>query len=648
LDNFRFPRAGALALPVAIFFALGSSLAVIAQAVAARPDLRSDLTPDLHVDENRMVALAGNTPAFVRAGVDLGQVDGGMRLEKMLLVLKPAAGQQAELDSLVETLQEPGSASFHRWLSPAEFGAKFGAGDADVARVTAWLGSHGFSVDEVAAGRRVLTFSGTAAEVEEAFGAPVHRFRVGTAEHIANVRDPEVPAALAGVVAGVVSLHDVRRRAALHVVKKLDSRSFDSRGAWTLYGSHYLYPADLAAIYDAAPLYAEGTEGKGAGIAVAGRSNVLKSDVAAFRAGASLPAKAPSVVLPAADPGLVTGDQDESTLDVEWAGAMAPAAGVTLVAEGSTATTDGIDLASAYIVNHALAPVVSVSYAACEADMGAAELAFYNSLWEQAAAEGMSVFVAAGDAGAAGCDAGSATEGTRAAVNGMCSSPYATCVGGTEFDDSAKPAEYWGGTNGKGNGSALGYIPETVWNESGANGGAELWASGGGVSTVYSQPTWQAGANGMAAANGMRAVPDAALTAASHDGYAIIENGTVWIVSGTSAAAPSLASLMALVVEAQGQAQGNANPGLYALAKAAPEAFHATASGNNGVPGVEGFAAAGDAYNLATGLGSVDAAQLVAKWPITQLKPVGTPEPVGVHAGPVAGPALPQRRLRAY
>jgi subtilase family serine protease len=321
------------------------------------------------------------------------------------------------------------------------------------------------------------------------------------------------------------------------------------------------------------------------------------------------------VIVAGTNPGIVANDQDESTLDVEWAGAVAPGATISLVTAASTSTTDGIDLAAQYIVNHRTAPVVSVSYGSCEQEMGSAERAFYNSLWEQASSQGMTVFVASGDAGAAGCSAAASAKGAQAAVNGLCSSPYSTCVGGTEFNEGSNPAQYWASSNSTGYESALGYIPEEVWNESAANGGAALWASGGGASRVYTQPEWQAAVAGAGAANGMRAVPDVALSAASHDGYLIEENGSPWVIAGTSAATPAFAGIMALAVERMsGVGQGSANARLYSLADSENSPFHRTPSGNNSVPGVTGFWANGAAYSLATGLGSVDAAALIGSW----------------------------------
>jgi subtilase family serine protease len=395
--------------------------------------------------------------------------------------------------------------------------------------------------------------------------------------------------------------------------------------------THYLFPADFATIYDLNPQYAAARNGSGSSIAIVGRSNINLSDVSSFRSYAGLPANQPTVILEGTNPGLVSGDQDESTLDVEWSGAVAPGAAVRFVVAASTETTDGVDLSAQYIVNHKIANAMSTSYGNCEANMGSSEMAFYNSLWQQAASEGISAFVSSGDSGAAGCNGGSSSSASTRGVNGLCSSPYSTCVGGTEFNEGS--GKYWNSTNGTGGGSALSYIPEKVWNESASDGGSGLWSSGGGTSEIYAQPTWQRGVPG-ANSNGMRAVPDVALTAAGHDGYLICENGSWYVIAGTSAASPSFAGIMSIVDEKQGNTgQGNANPTLYGMLDASELPFHSTPSGNNSVPGVNGFIASSAAYNLATGLGSVDANLLVNGWPtagVTQagftLKPSATTE----------------------
>jgi len=559
------------------------------------------------INENQVTTLLGNVHPMARAEFDQGVVSAETSLPRMIFQLEPSPAQQAALDALVEAQQDPRSPLYHQWLTPAEYGARFGASPQDLARISSWLSSRGFTVNEIPASNRQVIFSGNAGQVEDTFHTEIHHFRVNGVDHIANTQDPQIPTALAGVVGGIVSLHNFRS------VSQIRSRTPLSNPQYTNGSTHYLFPADFAAIYDLNPLYKAGTSGSGGSIAIVGRSNINLQDVAKFRSAAGLAANNAMVILVNTNPGLVAGDQDESTLDVEWSGAVAPAATVKFVTAASTATTDGIDLAAQYIVNHATATVMSTSYGSCEADMGSAEMSFYNSLWQQAASEGISSFVSSGDSGAAGCDGGSSTSGTRKGVNGLCSSPYSTCVGGTEFKEGS--GTYWSSTNGAGNGSALGYIPEEVWNESAASGGSGLWSSGGGASVFYSQPAWQKGLSGTSAANGMRAVPDVAMTAAAHDGYIIVEDGSDWVISGTSAASPSFAGLMALVVQSKGgKGQGNVNAALYGLLSASKNPFHATPSGSNSVPGVVGFTAAGAAYNLATGLGSVDGASLLSVW----------------------------------
>jgi pseudomonalisin len=562
------------------------------------------------INETQVITVQGNVHPMARGDFDQGVVNADTPLEQMVLQLEPSAAQQAALDALVEAQHDPHSPLYHQWLTPAQYGSRFGASLQDLARITGWLAGRGFAVNEIAVNHRQITFSGNAGQVEDTFHTQIHRFLIGGENHIANTQDPQIPVAMAGVVGGILSLHNFRH------ASDIQSRvSLEVRPRYTSGNTHYLFPADWAAIYNLNPLYQAGTNGAGTSIAIVGRSNINVSDISTFRATAGLPARNPTVILVSTNPGLVSGDQDESTLDVEWSGAVAPSATVKFVVGASTSTTDGIDLSAQYVVNHAIATVMSTSYGSCEADMGAAELSFYNSLWQQAASEGISSFVSSGDAGAAGCYSGSSNSASSAGVNGLCSSPYSTCVGGTEFNEGSSAAAYWAANNGAGSSSALTYIPEEVWNESATKGGSGLWASGGGTSLYYSQPAWQRGVSGAGAANGMRAVPDVAISASAHDGYIIIENGGYYVISGTSAASPSFAGVMALVDQSKGGVgQGNANPSLYALLNASRTPFHATPSGNNNVPGVTGFTASGAAYNLATGLGSVDGSVLVAEW----------------------------------
>jgi subtilase family serine protease len=564
------------------------------------------------IDDNEVVTKLGNVHPLARAEFEQGAVSGELRLERMILNLEPSAKQEAELDALLAEQYDSASPLYHQWLTPAQFGARFGVSPSDLGKITRWLTAHGMTVDEIPAGNRQIIFSGTVAQVAEAFHTEIRKYQVNGATHIANAQDPQIPAALASVVGGVVSLHDFRRNSAIRTRQALAAAA-DSKAQWTSGSSHYLMPKDWATIYDTASLINGGTTGSGVTIALVGRSNINLSDVTLFRSTGGLSANTPSVVFVSSNPGLVSGDQDESTLDVEWAGATAPGATVKLVAGATTQTSDGVDLSAQYIVNNKIGQIISTSYGSCESDMGSTELAFYNNLWKQAATQGQSALVSSGDAGAAGCNSGSDTSGSVAGVNGLCSSPYSTCVGGTEFNEGS--GSYWSASNGSGYESALSYIPEKVWNESALDGGSGLWASGGGVSKTYAQPSWQTGISGISAANGMRAVPDVAFTAASHDGYVIVEDGSYYIVGGTSAASPSFAGMLALLMQAKGgTALGSVNSRLYGLTSASVNPFHATPGGNNSVTGVTGFSATGSTYNLATGLGSIDGSKLVSAW----------------------------------
>lgn len=605
-------------------FALAVRIAVIAIPLLTSSGLAQRSAAPMNrithlIDESDVVTLSGNTHPLARPEFDRGSIPEETRIERIILLLQPDPNRQKELDVLTEAQQNPESPSYHKWLSPEEYGSRFGASAADLTRITAWLESHGFSVEPVPAGRQLVVFSGTAGQVADAFHTEIHQYSIAGQMHVANAQDPQIPRAFVSVVAGILSLNDFRRvsqiRSIHSVAEPNSSRPENTQGS-----THYLFPADYATIYNLNPQYAAGKNGNGASIAIVGRSNINLSDVSNFRSYSALPANQPAVIFEGANPGLVSGDQDESTLDVEWSGAVASGAAVKFVVGASTATTDGVDLSAQYIVNHKIANVMSTSYGNCESNMGSGAMAFYNSLWQQAASEGISAFVSSGDSGAAGCYGGSSTSASGTGVNGLCSSPYSTCVGGTEFSEGS--GTYWASTNGAGGGSALSYIPEKVWNESGKDGGSGLWASGGGISEFYTQPSWQKGISG-ANSNGMRAVPDVALTAASHDGYLICENGSWWVIAGTSAASPSFAGIMAIVDQKQsGAGQGNANPTLYGLLEASEKPFHSTPSGNNSVPGVNGFTASGAAYNLATGLGSVDANLLVNSWPRA-----GAPQP---------------------
>jgi len=560
-----------------------------------------------YVDDDARVVLRGNLHPLARAEFDRGAVARNYRMDRMILVLNLDPGRQQILDELVREQQDPDSVHYHQWLTPEEYGVHFGISENDLDQVLNWLQIHGMEIEEVTAGRRAIVFSGTAAQVDSTFHTPIHTYVVGNDVHHANATDPQIPLALANVVSGVVSLHDFRSRAT-------HSDAIKTTPAFSSGSAHYMAPADFATIYDVAPLYGQSINGSGQSVAIVARSNIHLSDVQAFRSMFGLPANNPQIIVNGADPGIFSsGEEVEADLDVEWAGAVAKNATVDFVVSASTNSSDGVYLSAQYIVNHNLAPVMSTSFGLCEASLGSSGNSFLNSLWQQAAAEGITVFVSSGDSGAAGCDSSSASRGSAGTgVNGLCSTPYSVCVGGTQFSDTSNAGAYWSASNSSSQGSALSYIPEAVWNESSGGG---LWASGGGTSIVYAKPSWQTGTG--VPADAKRDVPDVSLSAAGHDGYLIYMNGGEYVVGGTSAASPSFASLMALVVQSAGARQGNANTAFYALAgkqtSGGAAVFHDTTTGSNSVPGVAGFTA-GTGYDRATGLGSVDGNVMVSHW----------------------------------
>jgi subtilase family serine protease len=584
-------------------------LAGLVQAQTAQPQGR--ILGD--VDEATMVTLPGNVHPLALSNPSK-EADGGTLMEHMILYLKGDASQEAQLAQLVAEQNDPKSALHGHFLTPQEFAAQFGAAKSDIEKVTAWLESHGFTVEESPAGNRAVVFSGTASQVADAFKTEIRQYSIAGKTHYANASDPQIAAALAGVVGGIVKLHNFPHSANISKSTAVTSAQL-ANPQYTSGSSHYLVPADYGIIYDINPLYSAGINGTGQSIAVIARSNISLTDVESFRSNFGLPAHNPQIVIVNNDPGILEGDSTETTLDTEWSGAVASNATIKVIVAASTNSADGIDLAALYAVNNNVAPIITLSYGSCEADMGGSELSFYNSLWQQAAAEGISVMVAAGDAGAAGCYSGSATSASSKGINGLCSSPYSTCVGGSEFNEGSNPGQYWLAGNNALYGSATGYIPEEVWNESGSNGGSGLWAGGGGVSTAYTKPVWQTGPG--VPADGQRDVPDVSLTASGHDGYLIVQSGSFYSVGGTSAATPSFAGIMAMVEQKSGARQGLANTILYPLAanqtSGGAAVFHDITTGNNSVPGVTGYTAA-KGYDLASGLGSVDANVLVNNW----------------------------------
>lgn len=596
------------------------------------------------VIESQTVTLRNSTHRLARPEFDRGAAPPSLPMSNILLVLKRAPEQEAQLQQLLDEQQDPSSPNYHHWLTPEEFGRQFGPADEDVQVVTQWLKSHGFTVSNVAKGKTTIEFSGTAAQVEETFHTAIHKYVVNGEEHWANATDPQIPAALAPVVAGFASLHNFVKRPQLIRTGRTVTAAYrpGSRPQFTSSSGNALAPGDYAIIYNINPVYQAGTNGSGATIAVVARSNIKLQDITQFRSIFGLVANNPQIVVNGTDPGVVKADESESVLDASWAGAVAPNATVKLVVSKTTNTTDGTDLSEQYIIDHNLADVMTESYGDCEAGYSGAQANFYASLAQQAAAQGITYTVSSGDNGVAGCDDPSSDSASLpASVSVLASTPYTIAVGGTEFNENGNNNAYWSPNNSATMVSALSYIPEDAWNESctpaqcGASN-AGLWSTSGGQSIFFQKPSWQVGVPGIPP-DGVRDVPDVALTAASHDGYLLcLDNScqankqgefSFQVFSGTSASAPSFAGIMALVKQYVGSRLGQADYVLYRLATLenllscnaslgqplSTCIFNDVTLGTNSVPGMAGFNAGGG-YDLTTGLGSVNVANLIYWW----------------------------------
>ena len=616
------------------------------------------------------VVLLGQRVPWALPQNTIGPVPSDTMLKHLTLLLKRSPEQQEVFEKFLRQLQDPVSSNYHRWLTPIQVGKKFGVSPHDIYAVSEWLRSCGLEVNSVANSRMMIDFSGSAALVGAAFATEMRYYVVNGEQRIATADNPQIPAALAGIihsVSGLYTIHDRPYHGAEQAEVPAKGRSSDLPALSICDGgscSYYISPQDFDVIYDLNPVYYQQVGGMGQTIAIIGRARVYDPDIENFASLAGLATQDPTVIIPPSglDPGPATGtggtasgDQVEATLDVMRAGSIAPQATIDLVVSADDNGTSGLRIAAQYVVdtNPIPAQIMNISFGACEADRTQADVQFWDSLFSQGAAEGISTFVASGDAGAAGCDSYFQTppESQVASPNYICSSSYSTCVGGTEFADAVDPSPYWSQTNGGYLGSALRYIPEGSWNEPLNSKGAEQAASsGGGFSSYIPTPPWQTG-TGVPGTQG-RYTPDIAFSAAAHDGYfgclaasggthpgdCVVRDGSFYFeyFFGTSAAAPSMAGITALLNEKLQSPQGELNQRLYQLAADPTNAvFHdvtVTSSAvtncvvatpsmcNNSTPsptgltgGLAGYLVT-EGFDEVTGLGSIDGANLLANW----------------------------------
>ena len=620
---------------LALLAAFASTAATLAQ------NLRGAVITQ-KIDETRLTALTGNLrSAALDPANDRGSVAADLPLDHMLLQLQRSPQSEAALTAYIASLNDTDSPNFHKWLTAQQLGEQYGPAPADIAIVTGWLQSHGLIVNQVYPTGMVIDFSGSAAQVEAAFHPALHNLLVNGVAHIANTANPSIPSALVGVVSGVVSLNDFLPHP---MQKAVQTAHIDVHtGTSTLQGPDYTYtsgsstyeavvPGDLATIYNLTKLFTAGYSGQGQTIVVIEDTNVYATtDWSTFRSKFGLSTYTAGSFTQehpgsnCTNPG-TNADDGEAILDAEWASAAAPSAAIVLASCADTRTTFGGLIALQNILSSATPPkIVSISYGESESENGAAANAAYNSAYQTAAAEGVSVFVSAGDEGAASSDP-NATKATHGiAISGFASTPYNVAVGGTDFGDTATATNstYWNSTNTSTFASAKSYIPEIPWNDSCAStllakaegysvtygstgfcnsttgkeyylttgsgsGGPSGCATGSpsvagevtGTCKGYPKPSWQSLVG--VPADGVRDIPDVSLFAANGvwGHYYVFcwtdtrEGGTscsgapsTWSgAGGTSFASPIMAAIQSLVNQKTASSWGLPTPTYYKLA----------------------------------------------------------------------------------
>jgi hypothetical protein len=623
----RRTSSGFLLLAILASFSLFVGLT--AQAQNSRPVLITQ-----NVDESKLVTLAGNTRPEANKQNDRGLVTDNLAMDHMLLQLKRSAEQEQELGQYIDELQDPSSPNFHQWLTAKEYGERFGLATQDLNTITRWLESHGFTVNVVYENGLLIDFSGTAGEVRAAFHTEIHHLDVKGVQHLANMSDPQIPAALAPAIVGVVSLHDFKPHT-----------NYKPRSNYTFSGCtgecYAVVPGDLATIYNLNPLFTANISGQGQTIVVIEDTDVFSApDWTTFRTTFGLstytsgtftqvhPAP-PSGTNNCSDPE-VNGDEGEAILDAEYASAAAPSATIELASCSDTTTFGGL-IAILNLLNESTTPpaVMSMSYGECEAFNGAGSNAAFSSAFQQAVTEGVSFFVSAGDQGAASCSANSqeSSDTYGIGVSGWASTPYNVAVGGTDFGDTYDASlpgglplsTYWNSSNSSTYESAKSYIPEIPWNDSCASllgaefsgftttygtagfcnsaegennlttaagsGGPSGCATGSpstsgvvsGTCLGWPKPSWQSVVGNPS--DGVRDMPDVSLFSANgiwghyypfcdSDGGGCSGTPETWAgAGGTSFASPIMAGIQALVNQKAGGRQGNPNPVYYSLAK---------------------------------------------------------------------------------
>jgi trimeric autotransporter adhesin len=652
------------------------------------------------IDPADRVPLASGPRPWLRKAADAGAVPGQTVSSHMLLLLQRSVQQQQALDEYMGDIQNPSSPSYHHWLTPAQFANAYGVNAEDVASITSWLQSEGFTVDKVSPARNIIEFSGTVNQLQQAFQTQIHRMVVGSDSEATAISSVQVPRALAPVIRGLVNLDGAHPHKLYQPgpTGKYDPATHSIKPDFTVFdnGTPLLFvdPSDAATIYDTPnanlnPNYKGATlDGAGVTVGVVGDSNVNLDLVANYRQSflgeTAANQNLPTVIVDGNDPGQ-NGDEVESWLDLEVLGGIAPNAKIYYYASQNDDLTYGLQNAIIRAVDDNLVSILSISYGSCEAAQGTAGNAFFSEVYEQAAAQGITITVSSGDSGSANCDSDANTTAVNGlTVNAIASTPYNIAVGGTDFDVLGKNFSTYVEDTTSGAApyylTVHQYIPEEPWNDSTQvnttaadntplllQGQTNIIGAGGGASSVYTKPAFQ---TALTPQDGARDLPDVSFLAANglygaswvlcertiggddcqNNNGQFTANSTFHGIGGTSAAAPAFAGMLTLLEQSLGSRLGQANNVLYQLAASKySTVIHDITTGNNSVvcsPGSPNCSSndfltswnAATGYDEASGLGSVDVAQMVSNWNSVALTPTTTALTIDSSTSPVTVP----------
>jgi pseudomonalisin len=599
---------------------LGSSLAPAQtiQAVAQSARIQNQVQPQV------LASLHHHVPAYALASAALPStaLDPSTPISGVVVLLSRAPQVEAAFEQLLAAQLDPNSPRYHQWLIPQQVGTLYGPAQSDVDAVTAWLTSAGLTVTSVSPSRLQITVNGSVQALSATFATSFRTFALANGESRYSItQEPSVPAALAPVVGSIAGLSQVvHHTSARHSTPiALQTGSASSSGVkpqvTATDGEHFMLNSDFNIAFDVNAALSSGYTGAGQRIAIAGLARINPADTAAVQTLSGESTSSINTIIPptGVDPGAAkttysasnsdNGNQDEATIDVDRSAGTATGAGIDLVASGdiapaNTYATQGLFIAISYEINTLNDPILNISFGGCEALNGQSNTLYEDSLFQQAAAEGITTFVSSGDSGAAGCNFNYTTipATQQLSINDLCASSYVTCVGGTEFADFANPASYWSGTNNTSNySSILSYIPEGAWNEVTAPSGTTTTytygSTGGGVSVYIAKPSWQVGTGVLPGS--FREVPDLSFPASTHDGFLTClnyllspcPNGGFFSFGGTSVAAPSMAGVQAIANQKLNSRQGNINPYVYALAAISTNVFHDATVASSAVSG---------------------------------------------------------------